>query len=38
MYIIIFNKEENKHYLIVGVYIDYIEFSDQITMDGVTTK
>lgn len=37
-YIIIFNKEENKHYLIIGVYIDYIEFSDQITMDGVTTK
>ena len=37
-YIIVFDKEKNRHYLIVGVYIDYIEFFDKITMDGVTTK
>lgn len=37
-YIIVYDKEKNRHYLIVGVYIDYIEFYDKITMDGVTTK
>lgn len=37
-YIIVFDKETNRHYMIIGVYIDYIEFFDKITMDGVTSK
>ena len=31
--IIIYDKEKNRHYLIVGVYIDYIEFYDKIGED-----
>lgn len=37
-HVIIFDKENNRHYLIVDVYIDYIEFFDGITMDGVASK
>lgn len=37
-YIIVYDSSTNKHYLIVGVYIDYIEFFDKIVMDGVTSK
>ena len=32
------HDKEFRHYLIVGVYVDYIEFFDKITMDGVTSK
>lgn len=37
-YIIVYDANNNRHYLIVGVYVDYIEFFDKITMDGVTSK
>ena len=37
-YIIVYNSAENRHYLIVGVYIDFIEFTEKITIDGVTSK
>ena len=37
-YIIVYDKEVNRHYLIVGVYIDYIEFFDRVVMDGVISK
>lgn len=37
-YIIVYDKDVNRHYLIVAVYVDYIEFFDKITMDGVTSK
>lgn len=37
-YVIIYDKDNNKHYLIIGVYIDYIEFFENITMNGVTSK
>ncbi len=37
-YIIVYDANNNRHYLIVAVYVDYIEFFDKITMDGVTTK
>lgn len=37
-YVIVYDKDNNKHYLIIGVYIDYIEFFENITMNGVTSK
>ena len=37
-YIIVYNNEVNRHYLIVGVYIDFIEFFDKVIMDGVISK
>ena len=37
-YIIVYNAQENRHYLIVGVYIDFIEFTEKITIDGVISK
>lgn len=37
-YIIVYNASENRHYLIVGVYIDYIEFTEKIMIDGVISK
>lgn len=37
-YIIVFNQNENKHYLIVGVYIDFIEFTEKIIIDGNMSK
>lgn len=37
-YIIVYDAAANKHYLIVGVYIDFIEFVDKIMIDGVLSK
>lgn len=37
-YVIVYDKENNRHYLIIDVYIDYIEFFDKITMNGITSK
>ena len=37
-YIIVYNDQDNRHYLIVGVYIDFIEFTEKITIDGVMSK
>ena len=37
-YIIVYDKDVNRHYLIVGVYIDFIEFFDRVVMDGVISK
>lgn len=37
-YIIVYSAPENRHYLIVGVYIDYIEFTEKIMIDGVISK
>lgn len=37
-YIMVYDKENDKHYLIIDVYVDYIEFFDKVTMNGVTSK
>ncbi len=37
-YVIVYDQETNRHYLIVAVYIDFIEFFDKIMMDGVMSK
>lgn len=37
-YIIIYDDSVNRHYLIVGVYIDFIEFTEKLIIDGHMSK